>query len=485
MKKIIVLCFAAAALTAGFSSCNRYLDVKPKGYTIPQFYEDYQKLMNNMSLIRVSSAYPGYLTDDVQTGDPTDVSKQASYSGLADYKKALYTFQPGGVFVPGSSDPLWEPAYSHIYTYNVVINNIMNVPDGTEQEKKQLKAEALFGRAFEYLTLVNAYAKHYDPATAATDYGVPLVLTEDINQPYKRGTVEEVYALIKNDLEAAVKDLPAKAVNIFHPTQSVGYSFLSRMYLYMGNYAAALTNAKAALALNSTLLDYKLYTTKKGVTFGRVCLATDNSVRFPDAHQNGESLWVRYGSSSSASLNAEVYVSKDLLNVFAQDLAGGAVDQRRALFFCDGESNFGVKPVYFPGRVLYGPYIDPNFGFGNAEVFLAAAECEARVGDKQEAMNYLNTLRNARIKNNQPLVAATNDQALQLVLNERRREFCFVGLNRLIDLKRLNRDPRFAKTITHQQGNDVYTLPANDKRYILPVPPKVLEFNGTMPLYER
>ncbi|SHM86468.1 SusD family protein [Chitinophaga jiangningensis] len=485
MKKILVICFAAAVLTTGFTSCNKYLDVKPKGYTIPQFYEDYEKLMNNMSLIRLSAAYPDYLSDDVQVGDPTDVSKLASYSGLSDFKKALYTFQPGAVFVPGSSDPFWETAYSHIYTYNVVINNILNVPDGTEQDRKQLKAEALFGRAYEYLTLVNAYANHYDAATAATDYGVPVVLTEDINQPYKRGTVAEVYALIKSDMETALKDLPAKSTNIFHPTQSVGYSFLSRMHLYMGNYAEALTNAKAALALNNTLLDYKLYTTKKGVTFGRVCLASDNSVRFPEAHLNAESIWVRYGNSSSSSLNAEVYVSADLLNLFTKRLPDGAVDQRRALFFCDGESNFGVKPVYFPGRVLYAPYNDPNFGLSNAEVYLIAAESEARAGDKQEAMKYLNALRNMRIKNNQALVAATNDEALEMVLEERRREMCFLGPNRLTDLKRLNRDARFAKTITHKRGSEVYTLPANDQRYILPVPPKVLEFNGSMPVYER
>lgn len=34
----------------------------------------------------------------------------------------------------------------------------------------------MVGRAFEYLTLVNAYANHYDPSTAATDPGVPLML---------------------------------------------------------------------------------------------------------------------------------------------------------------------------------------------------------------------------------------------------------------------------------------------------------------------
>lgn len=42
----------------------------------------------------------------------------------------------------------------------------------------------MVGRAFEYLTLVNAYANHYDPSTAATDPGVPLMLDKNINKQF-------------------------------------------------------------------------------------------------------------------------------------------------------------------------------------------------------------------------------------------------------------------------------------------------------------
>jgi tetratricopeptide (TPR) repeat protein len=484
MKKIVAILISVTVM-AGLSSCHKFLDVKPKGYTIPQFYEDYAKLMNSMDLVRVSSVYPNYLTDDVLAGDDNDVTVSASYLDLDDYKKALYSFKPGAVFSPGSSDPLWEPAYSHIYTYNIVINNIMAVPDATDAEKKQLKAEALVGRALEFLTLVNAYAKHYDPATAATDYGIPLVLSEDINAPYKRNTVQEVYDKVKADLEEGLKDLPANPKTIFRPSKSVGYSFLSRMYLYMGKYDEALANAKSALALNSTLLDYTLYTNITGVTFGRVCLISDNTERFPDADLSPESIWVRFGSASSASLNAEVYASEDLQQAFGRNLPSTATDMRWQLFFCHGQSEFGLDVVTFPGRTLYAPYTNFNFGLSSAEIYLIAAECEARVGDKDQALKYLDAIRNKRIQNNQPLVAASKDEALKLALDERRREMCLVGCTRLIDLKRLNKDTRFAKTVTHKLGGTTYTLAPNDNKYILSVPPKVLEFNHEMPLYER
>jgi len=64
---------------------------------------------------------------------------------------------------------------------------------------------------------------------------------------------------------------------------------------------------------------------------------------------------------------------------------------------------------------------------------LIAAECEARVGSKDNAMSYVNKLRDNRIKNNVALTATDKDEALRIVLDERRREFAFTGFHRLID----------------------------------------------------
>ncbi len=482
MKKTIygVIAGAAVFLAAG---CNKYLDIKPKGYTIPEFFDDFQRLGNDISLYRAVSAYPVYLTDDVQSGMEKDVNKAASFAALPQFKKNMYTFVPGQVLEAGQTDNQWEPSYSHIFTYNVIINNVMNVPDGTEAEKRRVRAEALVGRAFEYLTLVNTYAKHYDAATAATDLGVPLILTEDINAKYERATVAQVYAQIRKDLDEATPNLYEKVPNAFHPPKSVGFAFLSRMYLYMGDYQNALKNANEALKLANKLVDYKIYTTRKG-TFGRVCTLAD-STAFPDGNLNPETIWARLSSSSYGTVNAEVYAAEDLISTFKRDLPAGAADQRFKLFYCDSTAQFGTAVVKFPGRVLWASYAEANVGLSLPEIILTAAECEARVGDKDKALAHLNNLRNFRIKNNQPLVAATKDDALRMAVEERRRELAFVGTHRLFDLKRLNKDPRFAKSVTHKHGAETWTIPANDNRFILPVPPKVLSMNPGIPQYER
>ena len=59
------------------------------------------------------------------------------------------------------------------------------------------------------------------------------------------------------------------------------------------------------------------------------------------------------------------------------------------------------------------------------------------------------------------------------------------GAPRLIDLKRLNREDWFRKDIVHSADGETWTLPANDLRYIMPIPQTVLDFNPDMPQYDR
>ena len=219
MKKYCILAFMATLFLVG---CNSYLDVKPKGFTIPELLNDYQLLINDLSLIRASPAYPDYLSDHVQAGDPVDVNKSTSFESLPTVKKRLYMFEHGAIFEDGQYDPYWEAAYSHIFTYNVVINNVLNAIDGKESERKRVWAEAKIGRAFEYLTLVNIYAKHYDPATASTDLGVPLVLSENINEPYERVSVAKIYELVEADLNDALPYLASSSAHKFQALKTVG-----------------------------------------------------------------------------------------------------------------------------------------------------------------------------------------------------------------------------------------------------------------------
>lgn len=475
MKKILfIVCLFAIW---NLQSCDNYLDIKPRGYTIPEYYDDFLLLMNGLPLYTTSDPLVNYLTDNTLLGD-NDGLEEIALQSKSEAIQNLYRFTSGAIYLPGQADRFYESSYKNVFTYNVVINNIMAVPDANENQKLQLRGEALVGRAMEYLNLVNGYARHFNSKTAATDLGVPLLLSEDINSSYTRKTVLEVYECIEKDILEAISGFSDKTVDVFHANLVVGQAFLARMYLYMGDYDKAMANAKEVLKVHQDLLDLKKFISTEG---GWDHIKDTEGNIFPNDGKNPEDFFYRLDATD---LSAELCASEDLIDCYQRDLPTGAIDQRLALFFFKDYANTW-KPMEFPGKYLWAAYHTQNVGFAVPEMVLIAAECEARVGSKENAMTYINQLRDYRIINNQKLSAKDKDEALKLVLDERRREMPFTGMTRYIDLKRLNLEERFQKTVIHKADGQTWALPANDSRYFLPIPPSVLEYNPGIPQYER
>lgn len=461
-KTFIIGAFSILLCTA----CNDYLDIQPKGEIIPETAADYEAMLNEPVVLKASESYPVYLTDDVFFPDKAENDYTVGMNNAEKYIQNLYTFQ-NEIFGESEDDNLWYSSYNRIYYYNVIINNVMEATEATDAKKRALRAEALVGRGFEYLNLVNAYGKHYDASTATTDLGVPLVLDENIGKEgLSRATVKQVYDQIIADLKEAEADLPTKPLpNEFRASKATGLGMLARMYLYMGDYANALNYANQSLAVSSTLLDLTQYSVVNPYfAIGRT--------NVPELSNNPENIYIRL-APYTFGLSGRVYGSTELLGLYSTD------DMRSELFFTD--IFYGLQLNY----KMWMQWLRTNLAMSTPEMYLIAAECEARVGSKDRAMTWLNTLRNNRIKNNTSLTAATAADALKLVLEERRREFPMLGLTRLIDLKRLNKEAQFAKTISRTVNGVVYNLPPNDPRYVFPIPATVLKFNPDMPQNER
>lgn len=480
MKKILYIITVFSLLF--FYSCDDYLDNQPKGNTIPEYFEDFAFLLNDFSLGFFGAEYPAFLTDDAELADK-DVPTSVNYLFKRENEQAVYSFENGDIFPEGFNDGFYSDGYSAIFTYNVVANNILDVVDGTEKDKKEIHAEAVTHRANIYLQLVNVYAKHYDKTTADTDLGVPIILDEDITIIYERNSVAEVYDLIISDLNEVVENLSEITSNSFHPSKASGYGLLARTYLYMGEYELALQSAIKALESNKTseLLDYTEFILNPDSPWNRI---TDrNGMPFPQRHSSPENMYVKL---APIGLSGSIFASKDLLEVFEQNLGSGAIDKRRELFYADDEViNYGEQK--FLGYTMFIPGIMPNLGVTLQEIYLILAECEARVpnGSIQQALAYLDVLRDKRIVGNTPLMAASKEEALQIALDERRREMAFWGSMRYIDLKRLNKEAGFAKDVVHKLGEQTFTLPANDPRYVMPLPHNLRELNPSIPQYER
>ncbi|MBF1597352.1 RagB/SusD family nutrient uptake outer membrane protein [Prevotella sp.] len=456
MKNVTTI--LAICVVVMLTGCNDYLDIKPKGEKIPKTVTDYETLLNYESVQKVSDTYPTYLTDDVYL---PDVAQGTATPGLNSVDQSilnLYLFKKD-VFGEAQDDGFWFASYNRIYYYNTVIDNIMNADGSDEQQKLSIRAEALISRALEYLYLVNGYAKHYDVRTADTDPGVPLILDEDISKKdLVRASVKDVYAQIQSDLQAALPNLPAQPKgNAFRASKAAGYGILAKMYLYMGNYAEALKAANAVLEMNNSLLDLKKYAVVKAQSsIGRT--------NVPQDIDNPENIYIKF-APYVYGLSSKVFGSDELISLFSED------DMRLQVYFT---KNFRNIPT---DKYVWAPYLRANLAVSSPEIYLIAAECEAREGSVERAMSLINKLRDNRIKNNTPLVAIDRSDALQKVLEERRRELAMSGMVRYIDLKRLNKESQFAKTVTHVTGEGTFSLEPNSPLYVLPIPAKVMRFN--------
>ena len=454
MKIVLAVCVAVM-----MTGCNDFLDIKPKGEKIPKTVTDFETLLNDESVQKISDTYPAYLTDDVYLPDVAQGTATPGLNSVVQSIRNLYLFKKE-VFGEAQDDGFWFASYNRIYYYNTVIDNIMGAEGTNEQQKRSIQAEAMISRALEYLYLVNGYAKHYDMRTAETDPGVPLILDEDIaKKNLVRASVKDVYAQILSDLQNALPNLPVQAKgNAFRASKAAGYGVLAKTYLYMGNYAEALKAANEVLQINNSLLDLKKYAVvKPQSSIGRT--------NVPQDIENPENIYIKF-APYVYGLSSKVFGSDELISLFSED------DMRLQVYFT---KNFRNIPT---DKYVWAPYLRANLAVSTPEIYLIAAECEARVGDVGRAMALVNKLRDNRIKNNTALTATDKDDALKKVLEERRRELAMSGMVRYIDLKRLNQEVRFAKSVTHITGDGTFRLEPNSPLYVLPIPAKVMRFNS-------
>lgn len=435
--------FLGALLLAGCS--KDYLEIKPKGKMIPSFYKDYRLLLNDAFQLPVSHGFDELATDNVEFYDELGLN----YLGVTRFR--LHTWQ-NNVYTLFDNDREWADLYKQIYLANVVLEGFPSITDGAVTDRNQLKGEALVHRAFAYFCLVNQYGNQFDSATAANDLGVPLLLAPSTTEKLNRASVKKVYDQIITDLTDAVDLLSVTSTSLYEPRRATAMALLARTFLQAGNYSAAEDFAKKALALNSQLTDYNNYTA--------------NPRSFPISRNNPETYLVKIVSLAFATLS----ISDDLQSEFTDP----RIDLRFQFFF----NRNGIIPgyLYYDGEFLLGDY--RSVGPTVPEVLLIRAECAARFNRKDDAMADVNKLREMRIRRADytPLAAVTPEEALKLVLAERRRELAFKGL-RFIDLKRLNKDPRFAKTLSHDYEGVHYEIAPNDYRYLFPIAPELITLN--------
>ncbi len=451
--KSIYKVMGCAILAASLSSCvNDWLDVAPSdGADADAALTNssdldaartgmYKALKGTSSLVD----YYGqqfFVYGDVHAGD----DYQYNYVGGSNRASFYYdmNYQTANEFT--SSTVSWKSPYIVIGRANRIIAAAESgaLTDAAENKATidQYAAEAKVLRALAHFDLVRIYGKPYTEDQGAS-LGVPLV-TEVLESGAKpaRSTVKDVYAQVLKDLTDAINS------NALATETTPGYvsvwgakAILSRVYLNMGDYANALNTAEDIIK-NS----------------GAALWTRDQYFKAWDASTPNESEFLFRlnvtGSTDNNDLNGignlqqrDGYKEMVATKKFVDMLTSDSNDVRNDMFLAADSAKqkkefkvFGTNKVYLnklrgQDGNLRNVTIIPIIRL--SEVYLTAAECAFRTGDKAKAVEYLNDL----VKNRTTTEAsqATVDNiTLDRILIERRKELIGEG-QRYFDALRNN-----------------------------------------------
>jgi hypothetical protein len=444
--------FMLFGLLISGSSCNKFLAAKADASMPPPLnVADYQALLDNMAMTTNSTPGLGEMAVDDYVMD------SAAWLAAGAAGKGIYIWQP--LIYQGSASSSWSNPYKVIYTANVVLDGIrsLSVKSSDSADRNFVCGSAMFLRAFQHLCLEETFGQPYRPATATSDIGVPLRLSADALEPITRSSVQAVFMQADSDLLQAVRllPIPVQRNNRNRPCRPAAWALLARSALVQQNYRLAQLYADSCLALYNVLAGYDT-------------VRTSTPRPFYTGSGNDEVLFQCSAMNYPAQYATTSHIDSTLYNSYASG------DLRRTVFFQRTPAGDGY---YFKGGYTGLLYLFT--GLATDEVYLIRAECSARLGDVTAALSYLNTLLSHRWKPGTfaNYTAATADEALSLVLMERRKETVFRDL-RWSDLRRLNQDPRFAATLTRRLGSTVYQLLPNDVKYTFLIPDEEIQASG-------
>lgn len=442
-----------------FTSCKKFVDIKKdSSQSFIETANDCQLLLDNYDLFNTGYPVDGeisaddYYLNDIRYNDPYTITIE---------DRSLYTWRATAQRIAAQQ---WVGPYNKIYHANLVIEAVAKL-QGKEQAAvlNHLRGSALFLRAYSLWHVAQMYAKPYG-TTSNQDPGVPVHLVSDINDTPGRGTVKETYDRIIQDLTEAVSLLNPSTSIASRPNKVAAYAMLARVYLSMEDYPNALNSASAALALKpaSDLIDFNTLDKQSFAPFKRF----NDEVIFHSVilNQNGM-LEPGYGYENLSIIAPDLiasYQDNDLRKtVYVKENTDLPTPMNTWRFVGNYESAVG-SPKLFNGLAL-------------DELYIIRAECYARAGNSTSAMTDLNTLLRTRWITGTYVdkSAADATDALEKILIERRKELLMRG-QRWTDLRRLNKDTRFAKTLSRTVEGVTYTLLPNENRYTLLIPQEVI-----------
>lgn len=442
------------AIFLAFASCGKgFLDVKQsKSQVVPSTIADFQGILDNWQQMNISSSHEL----SVIGADEFYISDNHWNLLTLPYQKNGYIWADD-VYEGREADD-WNAAYHRILLANLALEGVGKItPAPNDQEAwDNVRGSALFFRAWNHYQLAQLFCRPYDPHTATADLGIPLRLESDVEVKVGRGSVQGTYQQVIGDLMEASELLPVLAENNMRPSKPAAYALLARVFLMMGNYTRAGEYADLCLGLKGGLVD-----------FNALNLAANDLFPFDFGVTNPEMLFFCFMDNINITNTSRFHADTTLLAMYSSG------DLRARGYFRDmGGGRKIFKGSYRGGAAFF-------TGLATDEIYLIRAESAARRGDVDAALHDLNTLLRHRWDpvDFQEVSGLGAEQVLSAIIEERKRELILRGI-RWEDLRRLNREPRFATTLARVVEGRRFELPPDSPKYTWPIPDNEVDIAG-------
>lgn len=477
---------ALAGIAVALTGCDSFLDDQPRGNAIAETTDNYNGMFNTTDFMNMAvEDYTMLLNDDILFTEEniSDAPTTMDKFDVRSLDRAL-RFQHD-VYDISENCNIWESCYNKIYVYNVIANGVMSSSGGTEAQKKALQAEARVSRAYMHFLLAQMFSKPYDESYAETELTIPIVTeANSMATDFRRATMKEFYQFITTEMEEACPQLEDRQEHNMRVYMTAGYALLGKVYWMIGQYDKALPHLRKAFERMQKdptmhLIDFAALQEKYGYRELTLMELNDEGgsgegYMMPYAFANPEIFWVRnnpfymgtfylmYYGTITYHLDPRTYALFD------------EADLRRNLILTKNESG---EPYPYPIGCIREAIT--NYGVDMPEIYLALAECEARVGTESEARKVVEEFLKCRMKPGHETLPASidsKDKLIKFILDEEHREF-MGSIRRFHSIRRLWNDPYFAdqKPVKHTVAGQDYTM--TEESLYLAIPETVLKWN--------
>ena len=319
--------------------------------------------------------------------------------------------------VPTNSDisALWSSAYNMIFAANAVLEGVENSATLSLEDKRQLRGEALFIRAYIHSLLVNIFGP------------IPYIVTKDFteNTSVSRMSTNNVYQDIIDDLLEASnlleEDISGERVRAYG---AVVDALLARVYLYTEQWQHAEERASKIIE------DFEWESDLNEVFLKDASGTIWQFKPFPEGSNTEDATsFIFNGRPTNMAL------SSLLLDAFEPG------DQRKVNWIGTTTSTSGgiTETWYYPFKYKENGNTTSSLEypiiFRLAEQYLIRAEALTQLGNNLSwAQSDLNVIRNrAGLPNNS---AGSRDELFDAIFHERQVEFFTERGHRWFDLKR-------------------------------------------------